>query len=533
MQNKAHKISLFSAVMLALGSLIGSGWLFGAGEAARVAGPAAIISWILGAVIIMIIAFNYIELGAMFPESGGMSRYAQYSHGPLLGFIAAWANWISLITLVPIEAVASVQYMSTWPWSWANWTKQFMVAGQVTSKGIIVVFFFMLFFTMLNFWSVKVLTHFTSLISVFKIGMPTLTIIMLMVSGFHTGNFGHSWTTFAPYGSRAIFEATTVSGIIFSYDAFQTVINMGGELEKPQKNILRGIVISLTITAIIYIMLQVAFIGAVSPTSIVKGWQGINFASPFADLAIILGLHWLSVLLYIDAFVSPFGTGVAFVATAARTLASMTKSGHIPAWLGRLERRYMVPRFALLANLFLSVILVCLFRDWSTLASVISASTLIAYLTGPVTAVSLRKLRPNFKRPVKSKWLKLLAPCSFVLTSLAIYWAMWPTTVEVILVIALGLPIYCYYDWRYGQTSLYGQLKGAAWLLVYLVFISIMSYLGSSGFGGINYFRYPVDFVIIIVVSLVFYFWALASKIDGPDLKAAAKVNQTVELDDK
>ena len=74
MQNKSTKIGLFSAVMLALGSLIGSGWLFGAGEAARVAGPAAIISWILGAVIIMVIAFNYIELGAMFPESGGMSR---------------------------------------------------------------------------------------------------------------------------------------------------------------------------------------------------------------------------------------------------------------------------------------------------------------------------------------------------------------------------------------------------------------------------------------------------------------------------
>lgn len=145
MQIKRHKISLFSAVMLALGSLIGSGWLFGAGEAARVAGPAAIISWVLGAIIIMIIAFNYVELGTMFPESGGMSRYAQYSHGPLLGFIAAWANWISLITLVPIEAVASVEYMSTWPWEWANWTKSFMHNGSVSGLGIVVVVGFMLF----------------------------------------------------------------------------------------------------------------------------------------------------------------------------------------------------------------------------------------------------------------------------------------------------------------------------------------------------------------------------------------------------
>ena len=112
MNNKGHKISLFSAIMLALNSLIGSGWLFGSGSAAKIAGPAAILSWIIGAVIIIAIALTYVELGAMFPESGGMSKYAQYSHGPMLGFIAAWANWISLVTLVPMEAVAAVQYMS-------------------------------------------------------------------------------------------------------------------------------------------------------------------------------------------------------------------------------------------------------------------------------------------------------------------------------------------------------------------------------------------------------------------------------------
>ena len=90
-----NKISLFSGVMLALSSLIGSGWLFGSGTAAKVAGPAAIISWVIGAAIMILIAFNYVELGTMFPESGGMSRFAQYSHGPLLGFLAAWANWVS------------------------------------------------------------------------------------------------------------------------------------------------------------------------------------------------------------------------------------------------------------------------------------------------------------------------------------------------------------------------------------------------------------------------------------------------------
>ena len=119
-KSKSNKISLSQLVLLGLGSLIGSGWLFGAWEASSMAGPAAIISWVIGFLVIGTIAYNYIEIGTMFPQSGGMSNYAQYTHGSLLGFIAAWANWVSLVTIIPIEAVSAVQYMSSWPWDWAK-----------------------------------------------------------------------------------------------------------------------------------------------------------------------------------------------------------------------------------------------------------------------------------------------------------------------------------------------------------------------------------------------------------------------------
>lgn len=504
--------------MLALNSLIGSGWLFGSGSAAKIAGPAAILSWILGAVIIIAIALTYVELGAMFPESGGMSRYAQYSHGPLLGFIAAWANWISLVTLVPMEAVAAVQYMSSWPWSWANWTKNFIKIGNITFEGIGVVFLFMLIFTMINFWSVKIMTHFTNLISVFKILLPTLTIVTLICSGFHAQNFGSNIHEFMPYGSRSIFEATSVSGIIMSYDAFQTVINMGGELKNPRKNIVRGVLISMLITAAIYIMLQVTFIGAVEPSMLAKvGWHGINFTSPFADLAIILGINWLVILLYLDAFVSPFGTGVAFVATASRALAAMTHTRHLPEWLGRLNQKYLIPRYAMVTDLVLATILVSLFRNWNLLATVITAATLIAYLTGPVTVMTLRKISPDLDRPFKPRYMPWLAPIAFVLTSLAIYWSMWPTTIQVILVIALGLPIYIYYEIHYQHSNLKAQLKHCWWMIVYLIFMSIMSYVGSSGFGGQDWIKYPFDFVVIIIISLCFYYWGIKSALPKLD----------------
>ena len=528
-QKKIHQISLFSAIMLALNSLIGSGWLFGSGSAAKIAGPAAIISWILGAIIIIAISLTYVELGSMFPESGGMSRYAQYSHGPLLGFIAAWANWISLVTLVPMEAVAAVQYMSSWPWSWANWTHHFIHDGNITFEGLGVVFIFMVVFTLINYWSVKIMTHFTNLISIFKILLPTLTIIVLIASDFHAENFGHNIHEFMPYGSRSIFEATSISGIIMSYDAFQTVINMGGEIKNPRKNIVRGVLISMIITAAIYVLLQVTFIGAVEPSTLAKsGWHGIDFTSPFADLAIILGINWLVILLYLDAFVSPFGTGVAFVATASRAMAAMTHTKHLPAWLGRLNQKYMIPRFAMIVNLLLAMLLVSVFRNWNLLATVIAAATLIAYLTGPVTVMSLRKIEPDLKRPFKPNYMKFLAPFAFVLTSLAIYWSMWPTTVQVIFVIALGLPVYIYYEIKYQHSNLKTQLLDAYWLIAYLIFISIISYIGSNGFGGINVIAYPWDFVVIIICSLAFYYWGIKSSMKKID-PYAKKVNERLK----
>lgn len=101
----------FALMLTGLGSIIGSGWLFGAWRAAGLAGPGAIWAWVLGAAIITTIALSYAELGAMFPESGGMVRYSHYSHGSLVGFIAGWANWIAIVSVIPVEAEARC---STW-----------------------------------------------------------------------------------------------------------------------------------------------------------------------------------------------------------------------------------------------------------------------------------------------------------------------------------------------------------------------------------------------------------------------------------
>ncbi|MCU5745418.1 APC family permease [Staphylococcus sp. SQ8-PEA] len=527
-QNQKGKINLPQLVLLGLGSLIGSGWLFGAWEASSIAGPAAIISWIIGFIVIGTIAYNYIEIGVMFPQSGGMSNYAQYTHGSLLGFIASWANWVSLVTIIPIEAVAAVQYMSSWPWEWAKFTSGLMNDGQISNIGLFTVYIIIIIFSLLNYWSVKLLTSFTSLISVFKLGVPLVTIIMLIVSGFHSENYGHSIHEFMPYGSAPVFAATTASGIIFSFNAFQTIINMGSEIQKPEKNILRGIVISLSLSALLYIILQSTFVTSMPVDYLHShgGWSGINFNSPFADMAILLSLNWLAILLYVEAVVSPFGTGVSFVAVTGRVLRAMEKNGHIPKFLGKMNKKYNIPRVAIIFNAVISMVMVTVFRDWGTLASVISTATLVAYLTGPTTVIALRKMGPKLHRPFRAGMLKFMAPFSFVLASLAIYWAMWPTTAEVIFIIILGLPIYFFYEYKMNWKNTTKQIGGSLWIIVYLIVLAGLSFIGSKEFKGINLIHYPYDFIVIAIVALIFYYIGSSSYFESKYYKNAQKLNK-------
>lgn len=531
MRNK--KLNLFSTVMFGLSAIIGSGWMFGSSQAAQIAGPAAILAWIIGAVLVAMIAMVYVEIGTMFPEEGAMSRFTMYTHGSLLGHIFSWANWLSLLAILPIEAVASTQYMSTWPWEWAQWTHGFMKDGQLTPQGLMMAAVMILIFTFINYWSVAIMAKFNNFISVLKLVVPIITMIVLISAHFDFGNLGSNFQEFMPNGSSSIFVAIGSAGIIYSYVAFQTVINLSNDISKPSVNIRRGIIISLLVSALIYIALQIVFIGALPHSVINAGWAKINFNSPFADLAILLNIYWLSTLVYFTAFISPVGSGIAFASSASKSLSSMPKNKHLPMFLSNANNKYHSPRVALMINMLVSFILILLFKNWSLLSRVVAASTLISLLSGPVVAGSLRKMGPNLKRPTKIKGMHILAPIVFDLISLAIYWAMFPTTVEVIVIIIVGLPIYFFYDARRGFREFKQKLYASLWLIVHLFGLAMISWLGSSAFGGINLVHYPFDFVVILIFSTFMYFWAIHSLYYSGYFDDAKEINATVKMEDE
>ncbi len=100
--------------------------------------------------------------------------------------------------------------------------------------------------------------------------IPTITIVALLVTVFHASNFT-AGGGFAPYGFHGIFAALPL-GVVFALEGFEQAIQVGGEAENPQRNIPRAVIISMLIGVAIYLLLEVAFVGALNPANLAHGW---------------------------------------------------------------------------------------------------------------------------------------------------------------------------------------------------------------------------------------------------------------------
>ena len=97
-----------------LGSIIGSGWLFGALHAAVQAGPWSVLSWVIGAVAILFLAFVFAELSTMFPNSGALVHMTHVSHGDLVGKIWSWILFLAFVSVPPVEVSAVLTYANNY-----------------------------------------------------------------------------------------------------------------------------------------------------------------------------------------------------------------------------------------------------------------------------------------------------------------------------------------------------------------------------------------------------------------------------------
>jgi amino acid transporter len=213
-------VSTIGLLFVCLGSVIGSGWLFGALTAVTVAGPAAVISWVLGAVVMAILALVHAEVGSMYPVAGGSARYPNFSFGRLAGFTTGWIVWVGAVAVAPIEVVASLTYLTHY-WDWLTDTVEGVPV--LTGPGIVISVILMAVFTVINLMGVAQLAKSNNVIMVWKIAIPFLAVAVIMILAFNTSNFT-AQGGFAPFGIQGVLSALSLGGIIFAYQGFEQAI---------------------------------------------------------------------------------------------------------------------------------------------------------------------------------------------------------------------------------------------------------------------------------------------------------------------
>jgi amino acid transporter len=151
------------------------------------------------------------------------------------------------------------------------------------------------------------------------------------------------------------------------------------------------------------------------------------------------------------------------------------------------------------------------FQGWDKGADVTSVACVLSYIIGPVSVAVLRNIAPEKARPLKLPALKWIAGAAFTLGTLVLYWARWPLTGQVIAVMLGVLPLWFYYEAQAGWPDFGRQMKGAWWLVLYLPGVALLSYIGSTQFGGQGYLPFGWDLVIVALVGVGFYIWGLKS----------------------
>lgn len=515
-----RSIGTSSLLFAAVGGIIGSGWLLGPFFVAQFAGPAAVLSWVIGGCLMMVIALTFAELASSFPLAGGTVRFLQLSHGPLVSFAMSWIGWLASVAVAPIETMALLHYASSYlPWLMHNVNGTYLL----TFSGIVVAAGLLLILCVINSVGVKVLAKTNSIVVLLKLVVPIATLLILFTFAFHASNF-HA-NGFAPAGLKGILAALPSAGVIFSFIGYSPAVQLAGEAKNPQRSIPIAILGGLAVCIILYVFLQVVFIGSLTPASFALGWDHLSFhgdAGPFAGIALTFGLAWFAKILFIDAAVSPYGTALIYTATAARMCYAMGKNGFLPKSLLEVNR-FGIPVRIVGLNFVIGLFLFLPFPTWQNMMSFLVSSLVFAYAVGPLSLVVLRKTLPDHPRPFRLPAVKTFCLLAFYICNLIIFWTGWAIVSKMMIAIVCGYAVLAIIkQTRHGE-HLDLQWKKAWWVFFYIGMMAMVTYLGSFG-GGSAVIPFGWDFAVIAAISWLVF--ELSSR-------CALEVEQTEKLVDQ
>ncbi|MGH9072382.1 MAG: APC family permease, partial [Acidimicrobiales bacterium] len=294
-------------------------------------------------------------------------------------------------------------------------------------------------------------------------------------------------------------------------------------------------------------------------------------------------LGGFATVLLVDAFISPGATGYVYLGTSARTVYGLTMNGYFPDALKWIVSRFRIPWLALIVSFVGGCIFFLPLPSWYELVGIITSATVLTYIMGPIGLPAFRNLAPNLHRPFKLPYAEIVGPAGFIGAVLIVYWSGFTTLAIVVAAVFVALPVFVWFyapnkgwispaaGWilgivflalwlivqRWGQWALVAKpttvahpqfavfyfvsilmvagftgifyylcndegkiaVRASWWLIYFILAVYAISYYGVFGPLKTPGIPFPVDLLMVMMVALTAYGWAVMSAYQTEELK--------------
>ena len=501
-----RNISTFGLLCVSISAIMASGWLFSAFYAASDAGPASLISWIIGGVIIILVAFTFAEICAMLPVSGSSVRIPKFTHGNVVAIVFSLIIWLTYVTLMVIETQAVIQYLSYfYPWLVKS-------GGGLTLSGYGIAAILMIIIAVINNYSLRWLINFNAFLTVIKIAVPAFFCVLIIGALFSVHHLVHAGgSSFDPNGVHGILFAIAAGGIIFTFNGFKQSAELAGEARKPHISVPVAIVGSIAVCLIIYLLLQSSLLTAIAPQNIAYGWSHIHLAdnnSPLTSLLVQSKILWFIPIILFAAVLSPFASSLIYCTGSSRTLFGIAINGFFPKAFAKTNKK-SIPFRAIWLNFAIGMCIFTMFKGWASMSDFITCLLALSYATAPLCLVALRLQAPKLRRPVKLPFGMVWAYVSLVFSTMFIYWCGWNIIYKMGIFLFICLLVVLFFQIvqykRKQESSMKLNWRPSAWVWTYFIGVVFFSFIGNYG-GGHHWLGGISIAVLISIFCLIVLF---------------------------
>ncbi|WP_353891410.1 amino acid permease [Latilactobacillus sakei] len=442
-QRLAKTLTAKDLIALGVGAVIGTGIFILPGTIAALhSGPAITLSFMIAAVVCAVAAMCYAEFSSALPVAGSAYSYGNIIFGELIGWLLGWALFLEYMLSVAAVSTGWSAYFVSFIEGFGVHIPKAITGSFNPAQGTYVNLFAVLIVLLISallMTGTRSSTRINNLMVTIKIGV---VLLFLVVGIFYVKS--SNWQPFMPFGVSGVFKGASL--VFFAYLGFDCVSASAAEVKNPQKNLPIGIIGTLVICTLLYILVAFVLTGMVS-------YRELNVANPVAFALQVVHQNWFAGLLSLGALAGMFTMMLTMTYSSSRLVYSIGRDGLLPKMLGKIETRHQTPINSVRV---VTVIIATLggLVSLDQLTNLVNIGTLIAFFFMSIGVIPLRKRKdiPNkdgFKVPLYP-WLPLLSGllCLFMLFELpAVTWmaaGIW---------FILGLIIYFSYGLKHSRLN--------------------------------------------------------------------------------